>query len=57
MLKSTCRDVHHKPLVCCFEASELFGAVALSRTSMPSSSASDIVEADKEAEAEGGLLY
>lgn len=44
----------HKPLVCCSEASESFGAVALSRM-LPSLSASNIEAADKEAEAVGEL--
>lgn len=48
--------VHHKPLVCCFEASGLFGLVALSRTSLPSLSALNIEAADKEEVAGDELL-
>lgn len=40
---------HNKPLACCSEADELFEAVALSRM-LPSSCASNIEAADKEAE-------
>lgn len=49
--------VRHKPLVCCFEASEWSGVLASCRTSMSSSSALNIGEADREAVAGGGLLY